>query len=69
MASAVDSLSLPAIDVESLRFYLTLPMYNEFKNITNATILQVPYAEALLCLANTDLSTIGKNTHNNDIKS
>jgi len=60
LASAVDHLSLPAPDVESLRFYLTLPMYHEFKNSKNATILQVPYAEALLYLKNTDLRTIGK---------
>ncbi|VVC31316.1 Hypothetical protein CINCED_3A018116 [Cinara cedri] len=58
LASAVDSLSLPVPDVESLRFYLTLPMYHEFKNITNATILQVPYAEALLYLKNMELDTI-----------
>lgn len=60
LASAVDHLSFPAPDVESLRFYLTLPMYHEFKNSKNATILQVPYAEALLYLKNTDLRTIGK---------
>lgn len=58
LASAVDSLSLPSPDVESLRFYLTLPIYHEFQNITNATILQVPYAEALLNLKNMDLTTI-----------
>lgn len=61
LASAVDSLSLPAPDLESLRFYLTLPLYHEFKNITNFTILQVPYAEALLYLKNMDLNTIGNN--------
>lgn len=59
LASAVDHLSLPAPDVESLRFYLTLPMYHEFKNTKNATILQVPYAEALLYLKNMSLHTIG----------
>lgn len=37
-------------------------MYHEFKNITNATILQVPYAEALLNLSSIDSNTIGKNT-------
>ncbi|XP_025423302.1 probable E3 ubiquitin-protein ligase HERC4 isoform X2 [Sipha flava] len=57
LASAVDCLSAPPPDVESLRFYLTLPMYHEFKNITNSTILQVPYAEALLYLKNMELLT------------
>lgn len=59
----MDSLSLPAPDVESLRFYLTLPMYHEFHNVTNATILQVPYAEALLYLKNVELETIGENSN------
>lgn len=35
-------------------------MYHEFQNITNATILQVPYAEALLYLKNMELDTIGE---------
>lgn len=61
LGSAVDNLKYPAPDVESLRFYLTLPMYHEFKDTTNATILQVPYAEALLNLKNMDLRTVGKN--------
>lgn len=58
-------MSAPPPDVESLRFYLTLPMYHEFKNITNSTILQVPYAEALLYLNNMELLTTGKYTYNN----
>ncbi|XP_050536005.1 probable E3 ubiquitin-protein ligase HERC4 isoform X1 [Daktulosphaira vitifoliae] len=49
IASAVDSLSISPPDLETLRFYLTLPLYHEFKNTTNASILQIPYAEALLC--------------------
>lgn len=60
LACAVDSLSLSIPDIESLRLYLTLPMYHEFKNSTNATILQVPYGEALLNLKNSDLDTLGK---------
>lgn len=60
LACAIDSLSLSVPDIESLRLYLTLPMYHEFKNTTNATILQVPYAEALLNLKNSELDTLGK---------
>jgi len=41
-------------------------MYHGFKNITNASILQVPYAESLLTLNDIDLNIIGENTDKNN---
>ncbi|CAH0559582.1 unnamed protein product [Brassicogethes aeneus] len=46
----LNQLSPSPPDVESLRLYLTLPLYHEFNNPKNHSILQKPFANALLKL-------------------
>lgn len=37
-------------DVESLRVYLTLPLYHRFANLSNYSSLQIPFCKAVLKL-------------------
>lgn len=46
MPSFVDS----PPDVESLRVYLTLPLYHRFANLSNYSSLQIPFCKAVLKL-------------------
>lgn len=46
MPSFVDS----PPDVESLRVYLTLPLYHRFANLSNFNFLQMPFCKAVLKL-------------------
>uniref|UniRef100_A0A1B6DL92 HECT domain-containing protein n=1 Tax=Clastoptera arizonana TaxID=38151 RepID=A0A1B6DL92_9HEMI len=50
LMSTIPQLSSSPPDVETLRIYLTLPLYHEFNNVKNYIRLQVPFGAALLSL-------------------
>jgi E3 ubiquitin-protein ligase HERC4 len=57
-ADLLPSLSASPADVETLRVYLSLPLYHEFMNAKNYTKLQSPFGEKLLVLGKIPLKII-----------
>ncbi|KAL1117573.1 hypothetical protein AAG570_003888 [Ranatra chinensis] len=55
----IQSLSPSPPDVETLRIYVTLPLYHEFDNIEHPEKLQGPFAAALLCLKKEAAKIVG----------
>ena len=54
------SLPVQPLDFEVLRFYLIMPFYHEFDNPKHQNQLQVPFAEAILNLRDTQAEVLGE---------
>nr|XP_018911277.1 PREDICTED: probable E3 ubiquitin-protein ligase HERC4 isoform X2 [Bemisia tabaci] len=57
--SIMRSLPVQPLDFEVLRFYLIMPFYHEFDNPKHQNQLQVPFAEAILNLRDTQAEVLG----------
>jgi E3 ubiquitin-protein ligase HERC4 len=55
----LESLPPSPPDVETLRLYVTLPLYHEFENAKHCTKLQGPFANALLQLKTEAAKIVG----------
>lgn len=57
--SLIPSFAISPPDVESLRVYLTLPLYHRFANLSNYSSLQTPFCKAILRLKTEAFKVVG----------